>query len=69
MSNPWEESARGKKVAALVDTLRAAHINADLAEHLDYEDWIAVAAKASCKPPSDETKALVLRHLRNGGPK
>lgn len=66
MSNVHEDLARSRKVATLVDTLRAAHISADLAELLDYEDWIAVAAKAKVKPPSDETRKLVLEHLRAG---
>ncbi len=66
MSNPWEELARSKKVAALVDTLRASHITAELAELMDPEDWAAAASKANCKPPSDESKAQVIAHLRAG---
>lgn len=69
MSNVHEDLARSRKVATLVDALRAAQIDADLAELLDYEDWIAVAAKAKCKPPSDESKKLVIQHLRAGEPK
>ncbi len=64
--NPWKEAAQAKKIAALVDKLRAAHITADLAELLDYQDWVAVAAEAKCKPPSDESKAAVIAHLRAG---
>ncbi len=66
MSSPWEELARNKKVAALVDTLRAAHITADLAALMDPEDWTAAASQANCKPPSDESKAAVIAHLRAG---
>ncbi len=66
MSNPWERAKRAEKVAALVDTLRAAHITADLAELMDPEDWLAAASKANCKPPSDESKAAVIAHLRAG---
>ncbi len=69
MSNPWQESARSKKVAALVDKLREHQISADLAELMDYEDWVVVAAKAKVKPPSDESKAQIIAHLRAGEPR
>ncbi len=66
MSNVYEELARSRKVAALVDVLRAAHITADLAAELDHADWCAVASKAKVKPPSEESRKQVLNHLRAG---
>ncbi len=67
MSSPWEELARNKKVAALVDTLRAAHITAELAALMDPQDWIAAGKEAKLiHPPSVETQALVIAHLRAG---
>ncbi len=66
MSNVWEEKNRLLKVAALVDKLRASHVTADLAELMGREEWNIAAAEANCKPPSDESKAQVIAHLRAG---
>ncbi len=68
-SNAWEEKNRLLKVAALVDKLREHQISADLAQLMDREDWIALAGQAGVIPPSDESKAQVIKSLRAGEPR
>lgn len=71
-SNPHEEAARLKKAVNLAN-----YINATFRDVLD-EDflglaelpetwWMAVAARAGCKPPSDRTIAQVISLLRQQG--
>ncbi len=64
MSNPYEDAGRLRKVAALVAILQEYRITSDLAEVMDYHEWVALAARAHVKPPSDESKAAVTAELR-----
>ncbi len=63
-TNPFLANARRLKVDALVDVLRAAHIDSDLAQLMDHQDWVAAAAQAKVKPPSEESRAAVIEQLR-----
>lgn len=50
------EKAKKLTRQILTDTVR-------VAANLNDEEWLALAAKAGCNPPSDETQAEVVRLL------
>lgn len=77
-TNPWERSGRYRKILALISVIdraassprkglhpvRDAARLAYLVSCWDDEHWAKAAICAGCKPPSLETRALVVEHLR-----
>lgn len=64
MSDPYEAIARANKAHRLANQLQAAQCDADTAATMSDGVWKQAEQLANVKPASDETRALVVRILR-----
>ncbi len=70
-SNAFKFARQLVKAQALTETLFRSGISSELARRMDDHEWASVAAAARVKPPSVETRLLVLQGLQRlePGPK
>lgn len=62
--NPYEISGRLQKAFKIACALQRAGITPEQAMLQTYEEWITTAACAGCKPPSEQTREVVIEKLR-----
>ena len=62
--NPWETASRLQKAFRIACTLHRAGITPEQALLQTQAEWLTAAACAGCKPPSAETREIVVEKLR-----
>ncbi len=67
-SNGFKFARQLIKTQALTETLFQAGISSELARRMDDHEWALAAAAARVKPPSVETRLLVLQGLQRLAP-